>query len=162
MVITQTPFRMSFFGGGTDFKEFYEEHGGSVLSTSFDKYCYLTVRHLPRFFEYANQITYSVIERTNTAGDIRHPAVREAMKWLDMHEISIAYEAALTNFLIFISETKRSYRPCASCCGNIIQALAPHARHNAAADNKRTNIHSRRFLHELLQQYVAVDRKSVV
>lgn len=95
MVITQTPFRMSFFGGGTDFKEFYEEHGGSVLSTSFDKYCYLTVRHLPRFFEYANQITYSVIERTNTAGDIRHPAVREAMKWLDMHEISIAYEADL-------------------------------------------------------------------
>jgi predicted kinase related to galactokinase and mevalonate kinase len=95
MVITQTPFRMSFFGGGTDFKEFYEEHGGSVLSTSFDKYCYLTVRHLPRFFEYANQITYSIIERINTADEVRHPAVREAMKWLDMHEISIAYEADL-------------------------------------------------------------------
>ena len=95
MVITQTPFRMSFFGGGTDFKEFYEEHGGSVLSTSFDKYCYLTVRHLPRFFEYANQITYSIIERTNKVDEINHPAVREAMKWLDMHEISVAYEADL-------------------------------------------------------------------
>ena len=95
MVITQTPFRMSFFGGGTDFKEFYEEHGGSVISTSFDKYCYVTVRHLPRFFEYSNQITYNVIERTNTAEEIKHPAVREAMKYLDMHELRVVYEADL-------------------------------------------------------------------
>lgn len=49
MIITQTPFRMSFFGGGTDFSSFYNEHGGAVLSTTFDKYCYVTVRHLPRF-----------------------------------------------------------------------------------------------------------------
>ena len=89
MVITQTPFRMSFFGGGTDFKEFYEEHGGSVISTSFDKYCYVTVRHLPRFFDYANQITYNVIERTNSADEIEHPAVREAMK------LRVVYEADL-------------------------------------------------------------------
>lgn len=95
MVITQTPFRMSFFGGGTDFKEFYEEHGGSVISTSFDKYCYVTVRHLPRFFDYSNQITYNVIERTNTAEEIKHPAVREAMKYLDMHELRVVYEADL-------------------------------------------------------------------
>lgn len=95
MVITQTPFRMSFFGGGTDFKEFYEEHGGSVISTSFDKYCYVTVRHLPRFFDYANQITYNVIERTNSADEIEHPAVREAMKYLDMHELRVVYEADL-------------------------------------------------------------------
>lgn len=95
MVITQTPFRMSFFGGGTDFKEFYEEHGGSVISTSFDKYCYVTVRHLPRFFDYANQITYNVIERTNSAEEIEHPAVREAMKYLDMHELRVVYEADL-------------------------------------------------------------------
>ena len=86
---------MSFFGGGTDFKEFYEEHGGSVISTSFDKYCYVTVRHLPRFFDYANQITYNVIERTNSADEIEHPAVREAMKYLDMHELRVVYEADL-------------------------------------------------------------------
>ena len=50
MIITKTPFRMSFFGGGTDMPEFFSEHGGAVLSTTFDKYCYVNVRHLPRFF----------------------------------------------------------------------------------------------------------------
>ena len=58
MIMTQTPFRMSFFGGGTDYPGFYNEHGGSVISTTFDKYCYVTVRHLPRFFDYKNQVTY--------------------------------------------------------------------------------------------------------
>ena len=61
MIITKTPFRMSFFGGGTDLKEFYEEYGGAVLSSTFDKYVYVTVRHLPRFFDYKNQLTYSKI-----------------------------------------------------------------------------------------------------
>lgn len=95
MIMTQTPFRMSFFGGGTDYKEFFVEHGGSVISTSFDKYCYVTVRHLPRFFDYKNQVTYSKIERTNTVDEIEHPAVREAMKYLDMHELRVVYEADL-------------------------------------------------------------------
>lgn len=95
MVITQTPFRMSFFGGGTDFPDFFNKHGGSVISTTFDKYCYTTVRHLPRFFNYTNQITYNVIERTNSVDEIEHPAVREIMKYLDMHEMRIVYEADL-------------------------------------------------------------------
>lgn len=95
MVITQTPFRMSFFGGGTDFPGFYEEHGGSVISTTFDKYCFVTVSHLPRFFHYKNQITYSRIERTNMVDEIEHPAVREAMEYLDMHELRMVYEADL-------------------------------------------------------------------
>lgn len=95
MVITQTPFRMSFFGGGTDFPGFYKEHGGSVISTTFDKYCFVTVSHLPRFFDYKNQLTYRKIERTNTVDEIEHPAVREAMKYLDMHELRMAYEADL-------------------------------------------------------------------
>ena len=95
MVITQTPFRMSFFGGGTDFPGFFEEYGGSVISTSFDKYCYVTVRHLPRFFEYSNEITYAKIERINKIDEIEHPAVREAMRYLDMHELRITYEADL-------------------------------------------------------------------
>jgi len=86
---------MSFFGGGTDFPAFYKEHGGSVISTTFDKYCYVTVRHLPPFFDYANQITYNIIERTNSADEIIHPAVREAMKYLDMHELRVVYEADL-------------------------------------------------------------------
>lgn len=59
MIITQTPFRMSFFGGGTDMESFFRENGGSVLSTTFDKYCYVNVRHLPRFFDYSTELSYS-------------------------------------------------------------------------------------------------------
>lgn len=95
MIITKTPFRMSFFGGGTDMKEFYEQYGGSVISTTFDKYVYVTVRHLPRFFTYKNQVTYSKIERTKKADEIEHPMVRNAMKLLDMQELIINYDADL-------------------------------------------------------------------
>lgn len=95
MVITQTPFRMSFFGGGTDFEEFYREYGGAVISTTFDKYCYVTVRHLPPFFEYHTELSYSQIERVVDIKNIRHPAVREAMKYLDVKDLRITYEADL-------------------------------------------------------------------
>lgn len=95
MIISKTPFRMSFFGGGTDFPDFYKMYGGSVISTTFDKYCYVNVRHLPRFFDYATELVYSKIERVTDVEEIRHPAVREAMKYLDMHELRISYEADL-------------------------------------------------------------------
>ncbi len=95
MIITRTPFRMSFFGGGTDFSEFYKEHGGVVLSTTFDKYCYVTVRHLPRFFEYSSEFCYSEVERVNSISEIRHPLIRGSMRMLDMHEIRLSYEADL-------------------------------------------------------------------
>jgi Predicted kinase related to galactokinase and mevalonate kinase len=95
MIITQTPFRMSFFGGGTDFSGFYNEHGGAVLSTTFDKYCYVTVRHLPRFFDYKTHLTYSKTEYVNSSEEIQHPAIRNAMQWLDMHEIRLTYESDL-------------------------------------------------------------------
>ena len=95
MIITKTPFRMSFFGGGTDMEEFFRENGGAVLSSTFDKYCYVTVRHLPRFFNYSTELTYSMVERVKDVGDIKHPAIREAMKMLDMHEIRLVYEADL-------------------------------------------------------------------
>lgn len=95
MIISQAPFRISFFGGGTDFPSFYKEHGGKVISTSIDKYCYVNVRHLPPFFDYSNSITYSVIEHVKREEDIEHPAIREAMKWLDMHELSLSYDADL-------------------------------------------------------------------
>lgn len=95
MIITKTPFRMSFFGGGTDYEPFFREYGGSVISTSFDKFSYVTVRHQPRFFDYTNQITYSVIERTKSIDEIDHPVVRNAMKLLDMHELRISYDADL-------------------------------------------------------------------
>ena len=95
MIITQTPFRMSFFGGGTDMENFFKEHGGAVLSTTFDKYCYVNVRHLPRFFDYSTELSYSKTERVTCIEDIQHPAIRNAMKMLDMHEIRLTYEADL-------------------------------------------------------------------
>ena len=95
MVISKTPFRMSFFGGGTDYPAYFSENGGAVISTTFDKYCMVSVSHLPPFFEYSNMITYSKIERVSQIDDINHPAVRNAMKMLDMHELRIDYEADL-------------------------------------------------------------------
>lgn len=95
MVITQTPFRMSFFGGGTDFPGFYNEHGGAVISTTFDKYCYVNVRHLPPFFEYSTELSYSKIERVKDIDEINHPSIRECMRYLDMRDIRLTYEADL-------------------------------------------------------------------
>lgn len=95
MIITKTPFRMSFFGGGTDMESFFRENGGAVLSTTFDKYCYVNVRHLPRFFDYSTELSYSKTERVTDINDIQHPAIRNAMKMLDMHEIRLTYEADL-------------------------------------------------------------------
>ena len=95
MIITRTPFRMSFFGGGTDMEEFFKTEGGAVLSTTFDKYCYVTVRHLPRFFSYSTELSYSRIERVSAVEDICHPAIRNAMKMLDIRELRLTYEADL-------------------------------------------------------------------
>lgn len=95
MIITKTPFRMSFFGGGTDMESFFREHGGAVLSTTFDKYCYVNVRHLPRFFDYTTELSYSRIERVTDSSEIQHPAIRNAIQMLNMHEIRLTYEADL-------------------------------------------------------------------
>lgn len=95
MIITRTPFRMSFVGGGTDMEDFFRENGGSVISSTFDKYCYVTVRHLPPFFEYKTHLTYSKVEYVNAYDEIKHPAIRNAMKMLDMHAIRLTYESDL-------------------------------------------------------------------
>lgn len=95
MIITKTPFRMSFFGGGTDIPTFFREYGGAVISTTFNKYCYVNVRHLPPFFNYSTELSYSKTERVKNREDIQHPAIRNAMKFLDMEEIRLTYEADL-------------------------------------------------------------------
>ena len=95
MIITRTPFRMSFFGGGTDMPNFFNKYGGAVLSTTFDKYCYVTVRHLPRFFDWKTELTYSKIERVVKNNDIEHPLIRNAMNMLNMEELRVTYEADL-------------------------------------------------------------------
>ncbi|HTI49671.1 MAG TPA: GHMP kinase, partial [Planctomycetaceae bacterium] len=82
MIISRTPFRISFFGGGTDYPAWYREHGGAVLATTIDKYCYLTCRYLPPFFEHRMRIVYSKIENCKTVDEIAHPAVREVLRHL--------------------------------------------------------------------------------
>ena len=86
---------MSFFGGGTDMENYFAENGGAVLSSSIDKYCYVTVRHLPRFFDYSTELVYSKTERVTDVEQIDHPAIKNAMKMLDIHEIRLTYEADL-------------------------------------------------------------------
>jgi len=84
MIISRTPFRISFFGGGTDYPEWYRNHGGAVLATTIDKYCYITCRYLPPFFEHRICLVYSKIEYCHTIDEIAHPAVREVLRYLDM------------------------------------------------------------------------------
>ncbi|MBO5421519.1 MAG: kinase [Clostridia bacterium] len=95
MFTTRTPFRMSFLGGGTDFPAYFNEYGGCVLSATFNKYSYVTVRELPALFDYKNQFTYSKIERFNSPDELEHPLVREALKYIDIDRVQIAYDADL-------------------------------------------------------------------
>ena len=86
MVITRTPFRVSFFGGGTDRYEWFSENGGGVISTTIDKYCYLTLRKLPPFFDHKHRIVYSKVENVSNIDDIQHPVVREVFRLFDIKE----------------------------------------------------------------------------
>jgi D-glycero-alpha-D-manno-heptose-7-phosphate kinase len=83
MIISRTPFRISFFGGGTDYPAWLENNTGAVLSTTIDKYCYISCRNLPPFFEHRFCLVYSVIEMVKEIGDIKHPAVRGILEWLE-------------------------------------------------------------------------------
>lgn len=87
MIISRTPFRVSFFGGGTDYPDWFKENKGAVLATTIDKYCYITCRYLPPFFEHKSRIIYSKMEHVQVDIDeIQHPAVREVLKFLSIHE----------------------------------------------------------------------------
>ncbi|MBI2495633.1 MAG: kinase [Candidatus Omnitrophica bacterium] len=84
MIISRTPFRISFFGGGTDYPVWYREHGGAVLATTINKYCYITCRWLPPFFEHRSRIVYSKVETVASNGQIEHPAVRGVLQFLQI------------------------------------------------------------------------------
>lgn len=81
MIVTRTPFRVSFFGGGTDYPAWYRDHGGVVLATTIDKYCYISCRRLPPFFPHKHRIVYSVIENVRSIEEIQHPAVKAILGW---------------------------------------------------------------------------------
>ncbi len=96
MIISRTPFRISFFGGGTDYPSWYRAHGGAVLATTIDKYCYLTVRRLPPFFEHRFRVVYSQMENTRTVAEIAHPGVRETLRHLGIdYGLEIHHDADL-------------------------------------------------------------------
>jgi len=93
MIITRTPYRVSFFGGGTDYPAYYLKHGGKVLGTAIDKYCYLNIRKLPPFFDHKYRIVYSKMENVNSIEEITHPSVRETLKYLKIdYGVSIHHD----------------------------------------------------------------------
>jgi len=96
MLISRTPFRISFFGGGTDYPIWYEEHGGCVINATINKYCFITARYLPPFFKYKHRIRYYEHEETQTLDEIKHPSVRECAKYLKINKgIEIVHNADL-------------------------------------------------------------------
>lgn len=96
MIISRTPYRISFFGGGTDYPGWYREHGGKVLATTIDKYCYVTCRYLPPFFDHRIRVIWSQIELAQCAEEIRHPSVRETLKYLNFQDgVEIHYDGDL-------------------------------------------------------------------
>jgi D-glycero-alpha-D-manno-heptose-7-phosphate kinase len=86
MIITRTPFRISFFGGGTDYPTWFQQHGGVVLATTIDKYCYISCRYLPPFFDHKYRIVYSRIENVKDIAQIEHPAARAVLGWMGCKE----------------------------------------------------------------------------
>lgn len=86
MVITKTPYRVSFFGGGTDFPLWFRENGGSVISTAINQFCYVSVRHKPPFFPHKHRLVYSEMEDVNEVSEIRHPAIKGVLQWLQWEE----------------------------------------------------------------------------
>jgi D-glycero-alpha-D-manno-heptose-7-phosphate kinase len=86
MIISRTPFRVSFFGGGTDYPGWFQENKGAVIATTIDKYCYITCRYLPPFFDHKSRIIYSKMEHVDKNQDIEHPAVREVLQFLKIRQ----------------------------------------------------------------------------
>ncbi len=96
MIISRTPFRISFFGGGTDYPGYFKNHPGAVLATTIDKYCYITVRQLPPFFDHKHRIVYSKMERVTGTDEIEHPSVRECLKFMNVtHGVEIHHDSDL-------------------------------------------------------------------
>lgn len=96
MIISRTPFRVSFLGGGTDYPKWYLRHGGQVLATTINKYCYITCRHRPPFMEHRIRLAYMRIENCQTIDEISHPVIREVLRFLDLDEgLEIHHDADL-------------------------------------------------------------------
>lgn len=98
MIISRTPFRVSFFGGGTDYPEWFLREGGSVLSTTIDKYLYISARYLPPFFPQKHRVVWSRVENVWSLKEVEHPVIREGLSYLgfsDEEGLDIHYQADL-------------------------------------------------------------------
>ena len=96
MIISRTPFRISFFGGGTDYPVWYKENGGAVISTSINKYCYISARFLPPFFPFKHRLRYYTTEEVNAVDEIKHPSIRECLRFVDLDNgIEVVHNADL-------------------------------------------------------------------
>ncbi len=103
MIISRTPFRISLFGGGTDYPAWFKEHGGAVIGGTIDKYCYISVRHLPPYFPHKSRIVYASEEWVNYHRDIKHPSVRECLRHLGVKDgVEMAKKNRLPNEIIDI------------------------------------------------------------
>lgn len=120
MILSRTPFRVSLFGGGTDYPGWYHEHGGAVIGTAINKYCYITVRNLPPFFEHKHRVVYSKVELPNTLTEIEHPAVRAVLMEMKQEKgIEIQHQADLparsglgssSSFTVGLLNAMKAYR----------------------------------------------------
>lgn len=95
MIITRTPYRISLFGGATDYPEWFESNGGAVLAGAIDKYCYITARKLPPFFPHKSRVVWSEIESVKDVSEIRHPAVRTALEMFSLEDVEIHHQGDL-------------------------------------------------------------------
>ena len=96
MIVSRTPFRISFFGGGTDFPQWYKNNGGKVISTAINKYCYISTRLLPPFFDYKYRLRYFKDEHVKKIKDIKHPSIRETIKYKNFkNDLEIVHNADL-------------------------------------------------------------------
>jgi D-glycero-alpha-D-manno-heptose-7-phosphate kinase len=124
MIISRTPFRVSLFGGGTDYPRWFLRHGGAVLGTTINKYCYVSIRTLPPFFEHRHRIVYSQIELPQTVEEIRHPAVRAVLQSQEIQEgVEVQHHGDLparsgmgssSSFTVGMLNSARAYRGLAS------------------------------------------------
>ena len=140
---------MSFFGGGTDMESFFKEYGGSVLSATFDKYCYVNVRHLPRFFDYSTELSYSKTERVTDINDIQHPAIRNAMKMLDIDSKFILQKISNNPSLNSVHQYTHQ---------SIIQPLITPTLRSASGQGERPRVpDAPKIEHDKMKQFYMID-----
>ncbi|MEO5345705.1 MAG: kinase [Magnetococcus sp. YQC-9] len=147
MIITRTPFRISFFGGGTDYPTWFREHGGAVLSTTIDKYCHISLRTLPPFFEHKHRIVYSKVELVRQIEEIQHPVVREGMRWFEVQEgLEIHHDADLP--------ARSGLGSSSAFSVGFLHAL--HAHHGRAVSKRRLAQEAIELEHDRIGEHVGI------